>query len=672
MGPTEESKMSIVCPITAKTWERNRLPFRWRSSLLLIAGLSFACANLDAQSILGRNLIVNGDAEAGPSDPNGHNPITSFPGWTAQGTPDVVQYASGYNISPTDIVPLVAGSSYFGGGRTQADASLSQKIDLSSGAATIDAGTVTFVASAYIGGFQDEPETAQLTVSFLSASGGVLGSATLGPVTNTDRENRTGLWYRRAIGQIPTGTRSANVVLTMAWKASSTNDGAADNLSLILNSPASPQSLLNTNLIVNANAEVPAVSDVKLVSGASTVDVPGWSRTGLFTIDAYGEPDADLDMSSPGPADRGSFYFYGGPANPLSSAFQDIDVSSATAMIDSGSLTYALSGWLGGLSGQGDSSVLGVQFQDWKGNVLGATTLGPLSDADRSLASALLLLTQNGNVPPGTRVIRVSLTMTRTDGSDNDGLADSLSLVLSGQGGATGNPAITSVVNGATFATGGPISPGAWISIFGTGLAPAGDSRLWNPAIEIVNSKLPASLDGTSVTVNGKPASVEFISPSQVNIQPPDDTATGPVQVVLTASGKSSSLTVNYAPYSPGLFGGTAPYVVAQHADSSYVTPSAPAKPGEVIILWGTGFGPASPAVPSGMVFQGANRLANTATVTIGGQPAVVDFAGVVGAGLVQINVHVPSSINNGDAGVVATIQGVTTQTIANFIAVHN
>jgi uncharacterized protein (TIGR03437 family) len=91
-----------------------------------------------------------------------------------------------------------------------------------------------------------------------------------------------------------------------------------------------------------------------------------------------------------------------------------------------------------------------------------------------------------------------------------------------------------------------------------------------------------------------------------------------------------------------------------------------------MLILWGTGFGPANPAVPAGQVFSGANPLSNTVTVAIGGQNAQVDFAGVVGAGLVQINVHVPSSTNNGDAGVVASVGGVSTQTAGNMISVHN
>ena len=96
-----------------------------------------------------------------------------------------------------------------------------------------------------------------------------------------------------------------------------------------------------------------------------------------------------------------------------------------------------------------------------------------------------------------------------------------------------------------------------------------------------------------------------------------------------------------YAQFAPGLFPATPPYLLA-----------SPVQPGEVITLWGTGFGPTNPPVPAGWVFSGANPLANTVTATIGGQPAAIQFAGIVGAGLVQINVQVPPGIANGDAPV--------------------
>ena len=82
--------------------------------------------------------------------------------------------------------------------------------------------------------------------------------------------------------------------------------------------------------------------------------------------------------------------------------------------------------------------------------------------------------------------------------------------------------------------------------------------------------------------------------------------------VTTTGGGSSPPFTVNYAEFAPGLFPAASPYIVAQHGDNSYVTTAAPAKPGEVIILWGTGFGPANPSVPAGQVFSGACPLANT------------------------------------------------------------
>ena len=63
----------------------------------------------------------------------------------------------------------------------------------------------------------------------------------------------------------------------------------------------------------------------------------------------------------------------------------------------------------------------------------------------------------------------------------------------------TVTPTITSVLNGASFAAGGEISTGSWVTVFGTGLAPAGDSRSWNAATEISNGKFPVRLDSTSV-----------------------------------------------------------------------------------------------------------------------------------------------------------------------------
>jgi hypothetical protein len=61
---------------------------------------------------------------------------------------------------------------------------------------------------------------------------------------------------------------------------------------------------------------------------------------------------------------------------------------------------------------------------------LSSTTIGPVNAADRNNATGLFLRNKSTNVPANTVALRVTLTMTRTSGSFNDGYADSLSVVL--------------------------------------------------------------------------------------------------------------------------------------------------------------------------------------------------------------------------------------------------
>lgn len=121
----------------------------------------------------------------------------------------------------------------------------------------------------------------------------------------------------------------------------------------------------------------------------------------------------------------------------------------------------------------------------------------------------------------------------------------------------------------------------------------------------------------------------------------------------------------------PALFTYGAPYqsyVAALHSDWPYVAPpemfpvtvpSRPARPGEFISLFGTGFGPTNPPVRSGEVFSGAAPLTDpgSLTIQIGGKQAGVQFAGLTGAGLYQFNVVVPA-LPAGNSRVVATMNG--------------
>ena len=232
---------------------------------------------------------------------------------------------------------------------------------------------------------------------------------------------------------------------------------------------------------------------------------------------------------------------------------------------------------------------------------------------------------------------------------------------------------ITGVVNGASFGAG--FASATWVSIFGTNLSAS--TQIWG-ASDFVNGALPASLDQVSVSIDGKPAYVEYISATQINVLAPDDATTGNVQIQVTAAGQTSnSFTAQKQPYAPAFFTfDNGKYVAAEHSDYSLLGASGliagvtttPAQPGEVVLLYGTGFGPTSPATPTDqLVTAEASLPANSVQISIGGVAAAVQFAGLTGSGLYQFNVTVPSSLPSGDAPVLATIGGLSTQSAVSI-----
>jgi hypothetical protein len=103
----------------------------------------------------------------------------------------------------------------------------------------------------------------------------------------------------------------------------------------------------------------------------------------------------------------------------------------------------------------------------------------------------------------------------------------------------SGVPAITGVTNAGSFQSG--FAPATWVSIFGTGLAST--TYTWQ-ASDFTDGKLPTSLQGVSVMINGNPAYVEYISPTQINVLVPDNTTVGSVTVQVTANQvESNSMT---------------------------------------------------------------------------------------------------------------------------------
>ena len=238
--------------------------------------------------------------------------------------------------------------------------------------------------------------------------------------------------------------------------------------------------------------------------------------------------------------------------------------------------------------------------------------------------------------------------------------------VVSETGDLIAAPAITDVINGASFEPG--IEAGSWVTIRGANLANTSPGRIWRNE-EVVGGKLPTALDGVSVTINGKPAFVYYISATQINVQAPSDTAVGPVSVVVTNNGAvSAPATAQLQVAAPAFFlwPNTKSAVTTfgpqyLHVGDPSLTPGAiPAHAGDVVILWATGFGPTSPAALAGTVIlpnPDIPVVAAPVSVTVGGQPAdlISTVLAPYSVGLYQIAIRLPANLPTGAVAVQAT-----------------
>jgi uncharacterized protein (TIGR03437 family) len=226
------------------------------------------------------------------------------------------------------------------------------------------------------------------------------------------------------------------------------------------------------------------------------------------------------------------------------------------------------------------------------------------------------------------------------------------------------------LTNGASFNPGLPL-PGGLASLFLHGLNVSG-------TVEGSGNPLPTEIEGVSILVDGIPApllavaNISVDNPlgmQQINFQVPFEAVTNEVEV--RYQGLSTFLLPQQV--APGIFtlpgGGGA----IQHAsDYSLVTPSNPAAPGEVIIIYATGLGPVSGNIPDGVPAAGPATIqpaCGPAMVTLGapyshfvpsGTLANILYAGLTPGyvGLYQLNVQVPPSTPAGDTNLYIILPG--------------
>jgi uncharacterized protein (TIGR03437 family) len=244
-------------------------------------------------------------------------------------------------------------------------------------------------------------------------------------------------------------------------------------------------------------------------------------------------------------------------------------------------------------------------------------------------------------------------------------------------GGSVPTISANGVVNGASFQPG--IVANSWVTIQGTALAAKTDD--WSNSI--VNGALPKSLDGVSVSMGGKAAYVYYVSPGQLNVLAPD-VPEGPIDVTVTTGGGTSVVfSTTASTYGPAFFVWPGNQVVATRTDYSYaVKPgtfagatTVAAKPGDVIVLWATGFGPTNPAAPTGVAVPSNQAYATSSlpSITIDNLPATIYGAALApdSAGLYQIAIQVPPSLADGDWPIQALIAGVLSPA-GTILSVHH
>jgi uncharacterized protein (TIGR03437 family) len=222
------------------------------------------------------------------------------------------------------------------------------------------------------------------------------------------------------------------------------------------------------------------------------------------------------------------------------------------------------------------------------------------------------------------------------------------------------------------FSTVNTIQPGEWISIYGTNLAD--ETAVWN-------GDFPTLLGGTSVEINGKAAYLQFVSPGQINLQAPDDTATGTVSVVVTTGSGSGTSSVTLSQFAPafnliaakyvsgiilrsdksGAYGGGT-YDLLGPTGNSLGRPTIAAQSGDTVELFAGGFGPTTPAVPAGQAFTAAAPVNNPISLYINNVLVQPTFVGLSSAGLYQINLTVPAGLGGGDVPIQAMVGGMQTQ----------
>jgi uncharacterized protein (TIGR03437 family) len=217
------------------------------------------------------------------------------------------------------------------------------------------------------------------------------------------------------------------------------------------------------------------------------------------------------------------------------------------------------------------------------------------------------------------------------------------SLLLAWQSAVDPHNAVT---NDASFST-AAIAPGTIVNLWGASLASGTQVFTQFP--------LALAMQGTTVTINGIPAPLFFVSPQQVNAQMPFEVSPGVAIAEVDSSSGIALTRFNVAAQGPGIFttngGGTGDGALLNAVTFAPVTSSQPIAAGDYIAIYCTGLGAVVPAGTTGAAAATPPpATAVTPQVQIDGQNVPV-FGSVLApgyVGLYQVNAQVPANLAPG------------------------
>ncbi len=229
-------------------------------------------------------------------------------------------------------------------------------------------------------------------------------------------------------------------------------------------------------------------------------------------------------------------------------------------------------------------------------------------------------------------------------------------------------PVISSggIVNALSY-TGTAIAPGELISIFGSNFGPSGLD-----VYKLQNSFVPRAMNNVHVYFANPHwmGNVTARTNNQINVFVPYEVANlTSVQVIVDVDGVTSDpVTVPVAPSAVGLAthdGSGSGQGAILNQDGSLNSHANPAARGSVVVMFGTGEGVTTPALPDGaLVISTPYPKPGTVTVAFGGQNAIIQYAGAapfLPTGVLQINATIPTDVTPGDVPIKVSIDGIST-----------